>query len=193
MYFSISKIIVNLSLVLFISYCATNQKSHYYQSEKEIINQLYGLWQIDYDKTTKAMLKKNSFDPDIDIDIYKNFLTQIENDIPDAKIHFFIQENKNQENSNLWEFQYTLRKDQKLIAKQHKGIFYIKEIHIDDIPYLLLELKEISNQLEKENIELVRIEFIEENQLKLSLQNPEQKNIFNEIYFKKSIQNENTN
>jgi hypothetical protein len=164
----------------------STKKNNQYINKQQILKEIYGTWKMDYEETTKSLLRKNSFDPEIDIDIYNNFLTQIKKEVPFAQFQFFFNEN-NQE--NLWQFDYTLTKDQ-VIKKTSKGTFSIRDINITDF-YLILELKEVPTDTEKIKKEIIRLDLLEKNKIKLTLQNELQKNIFNEIYFIKTNHSEN--
>jgi len=164
----------------------STKKNNPYINKQQILKEIYGTWKMDYEETTKSLLRKNSFDPEIDIDIYNNFLTQIKKEVPFAQFQFFFNEN-NQE--NLWQFDYTLTKDQ-VIKQTSNGTFSIIDINISDF-YLIMELKEALTDKEKIKKEIIRLDLIEKNKIKLTLQNELQKNIFNEIYFIKINHSEN--
>ena len=154
-------------------FCSTQQLKNNVQSN-DFLQEFNGTWVIDYENTTKALLIKNKLDPEIDVDIYENFLSQIKKDIPQAKITFDVKQN---ENSHQWQFQYTKKENNKTISKKHQGTFQILDIKNHSIILELIEAKEK---------ETVQIELLEKNRLKISLHNIQKKEIFNEIYFIKN-------
>ena len=162
---------------LWIFIFCISQQSKNSPTTNDFIKEFNGTWSIDYENTTKALLIKNKFDPEIDVDIYENFLSQIKKDIPNAKITFEIKQN---ENSHHWQFQYTKKENNQTISKNHQGTFQILDIkkHL-----MILELSEAKEK------ETLQIELIDNNRLKISLQNMQKKEIFNEIYFIKNEAN----
>jgi len=164
---------ISIIFLLILIFCSTHQLKNNLQNN-DFFEEFNGTWIIDYENTTKALLIKNKLDPEIDVDIYENFLSQIKKDIPNAKITFEIKQN---ENSHQWQFQYTKKENNQTISKNHQGTFQILDIKNHSIILELIEAKEK---------ETLQIELIDKNRIKISLHNMQKKEIFNEIYFIKN-------
>lgn len=151
----------------------------------EIFTNLNGTWQLNHDKTIETLLRLNSPDNLNEPDLYKNILLTFKNDVPE--IIFIFSKNKEDINIQEWEIKYSIKKDNKLNQINKKGIISISQTK-NKAPRQIIFLELIEKNENNNNPssrEIISIEFINPDEIKISLQLNHNEKFFNEIYFKK--------
>ncbi len=170
-------------LIIFLCIGCSIQKSNTKSlSNVEILNYLTGKWIFDYEKTVQNLLKNNSLDPEIDIEIYNHYLQKIKNEIPFAELTFLV--NNTQEINYQWEFQYQMLIDKKIQNKTEKGQFTIEQMEKENI-YKIIFFQESKDTIYKE---VANLYILEDNTVRLHFENSAE-NSFKDLFFKKSINN----
>lgn len=151
----------------------------------KIYTSLNGTWHLNHDKTIESLLKLNSLNHFNELNLYNTVLLNFKSEIPEVIFKFSLDKEKNLQE---WELLYSIKKENKFNQIHKKGIIsvlqYEKKLNHNE--KIFIELIEQNHQNNSpSNKEVISIEFLNSDEIKISLQLQQNEKYFNEIYFKK--------